>query len=343
MVNIKDVRISNSELKQSQSASGLVAVFVGATNGIGMGTLKQFTKLANAPKVYVVGRSRKASTLLLNELEASNPQATVVFFETEVSLMKNVDQICDEIKVKEKKLDILFLSCGYLTWDGRTETIEGIDIPHALRYYTRLRFTYNLLPLLTASPSPRVISILAGGREAEIDLTDLEVRNNFSGIKAMKNGTTQTTLAFEELVKSYPSITFIHKYPGFVDTGVVDRLMGTTKGIYALPATAFRWLLLPIINLFATSVDEAGERGLFLATSARYPSAKPKAEGGLWVPVPKGVDVATSAVEGVYRVGADDATVKDTPALIAYRKENAGKTVWENTLAVWERALGRSG
>lgn len=117
MVNIKDIRISNSELKNS--ASGLVALFVGATNGIGMGTLKQFTKLANAPKVYVVGRSTKASTPLIDELKASNPQATVTFFETEVSLMKNVDHICELVKSKEQKLDILFLSCGYLTWEGR--------------------------------------------------------------------------------------------------------------------------------------------------------------------------------------------------------------------------------
>jgi hypothetical protein len=227
------------------------------------------------------------------------------------------------------------------------ESAEGIDIPHALRYYSRLRFVYDLLPLLTASPVPRVITILAGGQESAIDINDLEVRNNFSLIKAAGNGTTQTTLALEELAKSYPSITFIHKYPGFVNTGVLDRLMATAKGIYAVPATIVRWAILPILNLFSTSVEEAGERGVFLATSARYPPAKPKTDS-VGVPLPQGVQVADSSIvkdgegNGVYRLSADDESAEDRPVLSGYRLDNVGKTVWEETQAVWDRALERS-
>jgi hypothetical protein len=99
-------------------------------------------------------------------------------------LIKNVDKACDEIKSCEKKLDLLFMSPGYLSFDGRNgnyyynaikllltlilESTEGIDIPHALRYYTRLRFAFNLLPLLNASSSPRIVSILAGGKEVAL-------------------------------------------------------------------------------------------------------------------------------------------------------------------------------
>jgi NADP-dependent 3-hydroxy acid dehydrogenase YdfG len=119
MVNIKDVRASNATLKVAKESSGLVAVFVGATSGIGMGTLKQFAKYATAPKAYILGRSKKAATSLLNEIKSSNPQGTFKFIETEVSLIKNIDLACDEIKSKETKVDILFLSPGYLTLEGR--------------------------------------------------------------------------------------------------------------------------------------------------------------------------------------------------------------------------------
>jgi len=119
MVNIKDVRKSNLAFKLSGHASGLVAIFVGATSGVGMGTLKQFAKYATAPKVYVIGRSKTGATPLLNELKALNPEATFAFIETEISLIKNVDLACDEIKSKEKKVDILFMSPGYLSFDGR--------------------------------------------------------------------------------------------------------------------------------------------------------------------------------------------------------------------------------
>ena len=228
------------------------------------------------------------------------------------------------------------------------ESAEGIDIPHALRYYSRLRFVYDLLPLLTASPVPRVVTILAGGQESAIDVNDLEVKNDFSLMKAAGNGTTQTTLALEELAKSYPSITFIHKYPGFVNTGVLDRLMATAKGVYAIPATLVRWAILPIVNLFSMSVDEAGERGVFIATSARYPPANPKTDS-VGVPLLQGVQVAESSMvkdgegNGVYRLGADDESAPDSAVLAGYRLDNVGRTVWEETQAVWDRALERSG
>ena len=348
MVAIKDVRISNAAFKASKESSGLVAVFVGATSGIGMGSLKALARKAHEPKVYILGRSKRAAAPLLIELGTLNPQATYVFIETEVSLMRNVDMACEQIKSNEKKVDILFMSPGYLGFGGRNETIEGLDNPHALRYYTRLRFVYDLLPLLTASPLPRVISILAGGKENAIDINDLEVKNDFTFVKAASNGTTQTTLAFEELAKTYESISFIHKYPGFVDTGVLDRLMATATGLYVIPATLVRWMIIPIVNYFSTTVDEAGERGLFIATSARFPPAKPKT-GYLGTPLPKGVDVAQSSMvkdgqgNGMYRLGENDDSAPDTDVLVGYRLDNVGKTVWEETQAVWDRALSRSG
>jgi len=54
-----------------------------------------------------------------------------------------------------------------------------------------------------------------------------------------------------------------NSYPGFVSTGLIDRLMGTAKGLYAIPGTIARYVLVPIINLFSISPDVAGERGMW--------------------------------------------------------------------------------
>lgn len=94
-----------------------------------MGTLKQFAKHARAPKVYIIGRSKKSATNLLEELTLSNPDGIFEFIETEISLIKNVDLACEEIKSKEKKVDILFLSAGFLSWDGR----NGMAVPISMR------------------------------------------------------------------------------------------------------------------------------------------------------------------------------------------------------------------
>ncbi|CZS92859.1 uncharacterized protein RAG0_03365 [Rhynchosporium agropyri] len=291
MVSIQDIRKSNATFKSSKQAFGLVAVFVGATSGIGMGSLREFTKNAKAPKIYILGRSKSAATPLLSEIKKSNPEGIYEFIETEISLIKNVDKACDEIKSKEKKVDLVFTSPGVLAFGGRKESEEGIDIPHALRYYSRLRFIYNLIPLLKASLLPRSISILAGGQESAIDIHDLEVKNYFTFIKAAENGTTQTTLAFEELAKTNPEITFIHKYPGFVNSGVIDRLLASAAGLYTIPAYVARWTMVPIANIFSMTVDEAGERILFLATSSRFPASRTTETVG--VPLPSGIKSRT--------------------------------------------------
>ncbi|KAJ8099563.1 hypothetical protein POJ06DRAFT_223331 [Lipomyces tetrasporus] len=347
MVNIKAVRESNSRLKSEPS--GMVALFVGATSGIGKGSIMQFAKYANAPKVYIVGRSKTAATALLNELDRLNPQGTFVFIETEISLIKNADDVCDQIAAQERKLDLAFLSPGFLSGAGRQETSEGIDAFCALSYYVRLRLIYKLIPLLSASPNPRVISILAGGDEHAIDVDDLEVRKGYSLRKAVYTCTTQTTLAFEELAKSSPSIAFCHVHPGFVATEIVNKFAHTAKGMWTLPAMLARWTLIPLLPLFGRSIENAGEWSVFVATSAKYPPAKPK-EKVVGVSLPKGTTIATSTVvadgqgNGVYRLDNYGETVKNERDTILenYRANQVGKKIWEETISVWERATRAS-
>ncbi len=132
-----------------------------------------------------------------------------------------------------------------------------------------------------------------------------------------------------------------------MSTGAIERFLGTVTGVMAIPATIAKWAVLPIVNLFSTTIDEAGERGLFIATSARYPPSKPKTDF-VGVELPQGVEIADSSVikdgvgNGVYRLGPADDSAPDGNVLPGYRLDDVGKTVWEETQAVWDRALGRS-
>ena len=151
--------------------------------------------------------------------------------------------------------------------------------------------------------------------EAPIDLHDLEVRTTDSFLKRMNAAVTQTTLAFEELAKSHPAVAFAHVYPGFVNTGQIGRFLQSVRGVWSLPATLANWTLIPLVSLFARTIDDAGEMGVFIATSAKYPPAAPKpaadAEAeGAGTALPPGVDVAKPTVveegrgNGVYRLDA---------------------------------------
>lgn len=82
--------------------------------------------------------------------------------------------MCAKIAAKEQKLNLLFMTPGYLTLKGRDETAEGLDRKFVLHYYARMRFLVNLLPLLTTAAQDssvkfnvrlsRVVSVLAPAR-----------------------------------------------------------------------------------------------------------------------------------------------------------------------------------
>ena len=111
---------------------GMVALFIGATNGIGQSTLKHFVKYAKAPKVYIAGRSKTSAASLLDELKILNPQATLIFLESQISLMRNIDKICADIKSNEDRMDLIFLSAGGLSLAGRQGTLIRCSLPGSL-------------------------------------------------------------------------------------------------------------------------------------------------------------------------------------------------------------------
>lgn len=113
MVPLPDVQSSNSRIA-SALPPGLVAVFVGATSGIGETTLKQWAKHARQPRVYFIGRSQEAADRITAECKALNSDGEYTFIKADTSLLRNVDDVCRDIKVKEKSINLLFLSTGTL-------------------------------------------------------------------------------------------------------------------------------------------------------------------------------------------------------------------------------------
>ena len=121
MVAIKAIKTSNSTTLPNSLPQNLTAVFLGATSGIGRSTVKQLAIATDvkSPTIYIVGRSASAATSLIAELRQSNPSANVEFIERDVSLVKEADAAMQEISKRETKVDILFMSVGFMSFEGR--------------------------------------------------------------------------------------------------------------------------------------------------------------------------------------------------------------------------------
>ena len=114
----------------------------------------------------------------------------------------------------------------------------------------------------------------------------------FGVMKAqMQYGATNTT-TLEKLANDNPNVTFIHSWPGWVNTGNVRR-SSDPNSIMAW----FVWLILePIIGLFGFIDEESGQRHLFQSTSAAFGG-----RGVLWKGKP-GINSLEKQADGLFLV-----------------------------------------
>ena len=146
----------------------------------------------------------------------------------------------------------------------RTETSEGLPVGTALLTYSRNRFIVNLLPLLQQATSlRRVVTAGAAGKEGPVSVNDFEARK-VSALSARGHASTLVTLSLEALAKKAPDVTFIHNFPGPVKTSFLRSGQGAAV---AVMNGVFKFVS-PFMTFY--SIQECGERHLFLSTSARY-------------------------------------------------------------------------
>ncbi|KAL1796864.1 hypothetical protein ACET3X_005404 [Alternaria dauci] len=329
MVAIDIVRAHNASLKSL--SPNLVAVFVGGTSGIGFFTAREFVRNTTSPHVYLIGRNATEAGRIIEELSSINSSSQVSFIQQDISLLKNVDEACSEIKSKEKQVNVLFMTCGYLTMQGRNETAEGLDRKMAVQYYSRMRFISQLTPLLdnasAANNLSRVVNVLdpqAGLRLGGLDYSDLSLRHNFSLRKVLLHASAMTNLSIAHLASENPKTSYIHGYPSAVDTGVTRELFGRfNKAVtLALGGLFGRFLFVPQM--------ESGERHLFAATAPRY---APKVDGAQTEVI--GSDGVKGS--GSYVLNWNGDILTDTKNARKLREEGGMEKVWKHTQEVMSK------
>lgn len=117
MAPISEIRAINTTFAAQKQANS-VCVFVGATNGIGRSTLYVLSTLLVRPTIYIVGRSTQRWKTQLSEMRKMNSEASYIFVEAEVSMIREADRACKQILEAENRLDYLCMSTGYLPMVG---------------------------------------------------------------------------------------------------------------------------------------------------------------------------------------------------------------------------------
>ncbi|KAJ8082036.1 hypothetical protein PM082_007882 [Marasmius tenuissimus] len=260
-----------------------VAVFVGASQGIGHRTLEALSRITDG-KVHIIliARSESNAKRVLNSLvkpldPVLRDQVLREFIQCDVALMKNVVEAVEKIKQlllsripqnNPPRVNFLFMSAGYgsLRFRNRIDTEEGIDHQLALRYYHRFKLTHELLPLLRAArdagEDSKVLSVLAAGFRWAL------VKDGDFGYKKWEHGPTwraavasppYNDLALEGFARREPGIAFTHMSPGFVRTDTFQKQMTFSTW----PLTIFNPLLRILWKLASMTEERSAEFFLY--------------------------------------------------------------------------------
>jgi NAD(P)-dependent dehydrogenase (short-subunit alcohol dehydrogenase family) len=325
-----DILNNNDSLKVV--GSGVTAVFVGATNGIGLGALRALVKHTDSPTVYIVGRSLSRLDDLIKELKTINKTATFhPIFAADLGLIRDAQKAAEEIAKLAKRIDLLIMSPGYAAF-YREESVEGMEPQFCVQYYSRMRFLVTLAPLLRAAPSPRVVAVLSAGNEGMVWDDDWKIQKHPIR-KAIGVPISMTTLFMEEFAKQPGNerMVLAHIYPGWVgDTNF------QVKGLPVLLKFFLDWVVVPLGKRIGYSSEEAGERVLFAATNGRFRRLKKEDRANaLGSMIQKGVDGEVGS--GVYIIGALTQTLEANKILKELQKNGMAKKVYDHTLSEFER------
>ncbi|EXJ82904.1 hypothetical protein A1O3_06720 [Capronia epimyces CBS 606.96] len=363
MVSYSDVLASNESLAAASGGSGPVAVVVGGTNGIGLTTVQALLKHTAKPTIYLVGRSADQLAKLIDEtLQPLNKAAELIpIVAGDLTLVRNAQRAADEIvrRITSKStpgsgsgsnsasassphIDLLIMTPGYLNMSSQPDwSPEGLERLMAIRFHARMAILMKLLPLLRRAPSPRVVTLLAGGQEGELKLDDLGMTatkpKTYGPLYAMGAAASMTSLFLEKLAtadqEQNSNIVFIHAFPGLTpDTGLQIHKSVLFNFIYSVVKVLAGWFGK------THTAQEAGERTLFAATSGRFRRLQPRdADAAVGTLLQPGSDGGLAS--GVFLVGEDSDAVPDggNAELKKLRARDAASRVYDYTLAELER------
>lgn len=154
----------------------------GATDGLGRALAVRLG--AAGARLILHGRNpERAAAVTAEVVAAGGPTPQIIL--ADLSKLREVDRLADEIIARTSHLDVLVNNAGISgRADGRRElTSDGIESVWAVDHLAPYRLTRRLLPLLRASAPARVVNVASAGQQ-EIHLEDPTPERDYDAFAA---------------------------------------------------------------------------------------------------------------------------------------------------------------
>ena len=151
----------------------------GGTNGMGKGVANILAGIDNqVHEVIILCRSRELGEATIREIESSTGNKKISIILCDLNKLADVRLAIDEIQIKHKFLDCIFINAGLGYVTKRIETEDGMDPHFQVNYLSQFMLTLNFLNLLENSENGGrvVFNVIRGGK---IIWDDIQMKRNW--------------------------------------------------------------------------------------------------------------------------------------------------------------------
>jgi len=211
-----------------------VVVITGATSGIGAIAAEKLA--AMGARMLVIARNRTRGEATLKRLGETAPGIDHRVYYADLSLVKEMKRVGDEIAAAVSRIDVLINNAGAL-FGKRELTGEGLERTFATNHMSYFVVTEQLRERLLASAPARVINTSSEAhRGMRIDFGDLQGARRYQPFRAYGRSKLCNILFTRELARqlSGTGVTVNCLHPGFVNTRFGDESKGPLSLLFRI-------------------------------------------------------------------------------------------------------------
>ena len=231
-------------------------LITGATDGIGKQTA--FELAMQGFNLGLVGRNSEKGASVVSELIHETGNNSIRFHYADLSIMKSVQNLVDEIKRTYETIDVLLNNAGAY-FSKLKMTNEGFEKTFALNHLSYFYLTTHLLEIVKHGNPGRIINVASTAhKNTELDFEDIQGINDYKGWPAYGRSKLMNIMFTYECHRRFGDsrVTFNCLHPGFVNSNFGNNNSGIARSSINLAK-----------SVFAINVMRGAKTSVFLASA----------------------------------------------------------------------------
>ena len=229
-------------------------IITGATDGIGLAAAKEVSK--KGYHIGLVGRNPEKGKKAIETIISYSGNENLDFFECDLSLVKNVKSLSEQIKQKYNKVDVLLNNAGGAN-KKKIITSEGLEKTFATNQMNYFVLSTELLDIISESNDGRIVNVASNAHiGAEVDYGNINSEKSFSAWTSYCVSKLMNIMFTYQLSLMQDKVSINVLHPGFVDTNIAGNEGNLIKYIVKFGA-----------KMFARTVDNGADSSIYLSTS----------------------------------------------------------------------------